>query len=402
MNSEPPIAFADDIVQLETAFEACQEHAAAWLLRSGIQVVSSDRDADGGFAAWYDVETGSYPYVYAEISGYLVTAMSWLYQRHSDAAYLASARRAADWLLNSQIYHAASGGFRCLYPLAPSRFDYKRNWVYAFDCGVILNGLVSLYRVSGEERYLAAGIRVADWLMHTCQRPDGSFRPVLDGASGEWIESNDEWSLCSGGYHTKISLGLANVYDVTRLNQYADAAVRGCDFALRYQQADGRFVTFPDSGGTNAHPHAYAAEGLWVVGSMFGREDYLSASARATRWLFEQQSPDGLVPRHFHNGQGHYHERVDILSQALRLAYIHMREGRLPESLHAQTQQLLRLVLRNQAHSVDPRIDGGFYFGRLSDGAQMSHVNCWVSAFALQALALSDQKFPVFAPYFMV
>jgi hypothetical protein len=55
--------------------------------------------------------------------------------------------------------------------------------------------------------------------------------------------------------------------------------------------------------------------------------------------------------------------------------------------------------------STDPRVDGGFAFGRLSNGTPMPHVNVWVTAFAAQALAAYDDLRagrPAFAPRFMV
>ncbi len=234
--------------------------------------------------------------------------------------------------------------------------------------------------------------RVADWLIRASQRPDGSFRPVFDIAKGAWIESNSEWSLSACGYHTKISLGLANLATLTGETRYADAAIAGCDFALGFQQPDGRFVTFPGSGGTNSHPHAYTAEGLWGVGRLLNRPDYVAASLRATEWLFSVQSVEGFVPRHFHTDGPLYNERVDILSQALRLAEIHRASGALSERFEANIELLLPLILRNQAEHADARYNGAFYFGRLSDGKQMLHANVWVSAFAAQALLLRHDR----------
>jgi hypothetical protein len=379
---------AYDPVVLATA----ARRGAEWLVASGIQMSDTVAQHAGGFPAWIDADTGEIPYVYAEISGYLVTYMCWQYARTGDQRFLTSARRAADWLIDSPVYHAPTGAFRCLLPVTPSRFDYKREQLYAFDCGVILNGLVDLYRADGSAKYLDASMRVADWLTGASQRADGSFRPVFDLTKNQWIESNQEWSLSACGYHTKISLGLANLAQVTKNSRYADAALAGCDYALRFQQPDGRFVTFPDLGGTNSHPHAYTAEGLWVVGHMLDRDAYLDASARATEWLFAQQSPDGYVPRHYHDGKPEYNERVDILSQALRLAELHRAEDRVPVSLEANMAKLVPVILRNQCADTNAAYDGAFFFGRLSDGAQMRHANVWVTSFATQALQLRHDR----------
>lgn len=385
--------------------DAKLQAALDWLLHSGVQVQDENPFHNQGFACWYDRETQAMPYVYSEITGYLTTLMCALYDTTRDERCLASARGAGDWLVRTA--QPENGSFRCLYPIQSTRFDYKYHQIFTFDTGVIINGLVDLFRATGAASYLAAAVTAADWIVRDVQKPNGAFYPVYNVDKGEFTESNQEWSLCSGSYHTKVALGLINLYDITQNAKYRDAAVKACDFALTFQQPDGRFVSFPAEGGTNSHPHAYSAEGLWVVGSVLGRQDYLNASARATQWLFDWQSPDGVIPRHFHNGEALYNERVDILAQALRLAAVHIGEGRLTltAEVEAKLDKLTTLIVRNQAESDDHRVNGGFYFGRLSDGSVMPHINVWVTAFAIQALSLDaavqDGTYR-FNPFFMV
>lgn len=378
---------------------------ADWLTQSGVQVVSDNPLHSQGFAAWYEADTQTMPYVYSEITGYLTTMMCHLYDMTGEQRFLESAVGAADWLLRTT--HAETGGFRCLFPLKLTRFDYKNSQVYIFDTGVIISGLVDVYRATGEQKYLIAAKKAADWIVDKAQKPSGGFYAVYDTDKSEFFESDSEWSLCSGSYHTKVAIGLINLYDATQNPIYKDAAIKACDFALTFQQEDGRFISFPSEGGTNSHPHAYSAEGLWVVGKVLERQDYLDASAKAAAWLLQWQSEEGYVPRHFHNGEPLYNERVDILAQTLRLAAIHIAEGRLEHSTETNTklEKLLTVITRNQATSSDKRIDGGLYFGRLSNGEQMQHVNVWVTAFAIQAFALYNNlpnKASSFNPFFMV
>ena len=364
------------------------EGALEWLVASGAQIQSTDATLDGGFISWYDEETGQAAYVYSEITGYMLTLLCSAAKRYRDPALLASAVRAGEWFLRTA--DPATGGFRCLYPLSPTRFAFKHDLVYTFDCGVILSGLVCLYRATNDQRFLTASNKLADWLTGTMQLPNGGFRPLYNLADGSYPTNDDEWSLCPGSYHTKIAIGLLNLYDVTRDPQLLQAVRASCDHALSFQQPDGRFVSFPQQGGTNTHPHSYSAEGLWVVGRYLGRADYLDASARAAAWTLSHQSDEGLVPRHFQQGQPVYHERVDVLCQALRLGVIHRAEGRLGAEFDAGIAQLRPLIARNQSDSADPRAAGAFYFGRQSDGTQVRHANVWVSSFAIQALMLYD------------
>ncbi|GAB4110592.1 MAG: hypothetical protein Fur005_12090 [Roseiflexaceae bacterium] len=378
------------------------DQAAEWILRAA-QVRSANPEHDGGFISWYDTETQTPAYVYSEISGYMLTLLASLWERTGDERFRESAIRCGEWFLRT--VHEPTGGYRCLFPLSPNRFAFKQDLIYTFDGGVILSGLVNLYRITERPAFLAAAVTLGDWLIGPMQKPSGAFLPLLDLRDGSTPENEHEWSLCSGSYHTKIAIGLTNLYDITRAEKYKRAALAACEYALSFQQPDGRFVSFPNEGGTNVHPHCYSAEGLWVVGSYFERQEYLEASARATAWVWSQQAEDGLVPRHYHNNGPLYSERVDILCQALRLALIHRAEGRLPASIDAQIARLIPIIQRNQAQSSDPQADGAFYFGRQSDGSLTPHANCWVTQFALQALLLEQEyragRFD-FAPFEMV
>ena len=367
------------------------DRACDWMVASGAQVSSSDPNLNGGFVSWYEQDTQMYAYVYSEITGYMLTMLTSLYNRTKDVRYLNSAIRAGDWFLST--VHEPTGGFRCLFPLRETRFDYKRDQIYAFDNGVILSGLANLFRASKHPKYLAAATSVADWLVRDVQKSSKGFYPVFDIQHDKFIESDKEWSLCSGSYHTKIALGLLNLYDLTRKNSYLRAVTNACDYALEFQEKSGRFVSFPTQRGTNAHPHTYSAEGLWSVGKYLGREDYLQASAQAANWLLSLQNAEGIVPRHYQGDEPLYNERVDVLAQALRIGSIHLAEGRLPKDVQPKLEKLVPIITRNQASSDDARANGGFYFGRLSDGTVMPHVNVWVTMFAVQALtAFEDFK----------
>ena len=378
------------------------DRASRWMTQSGAQVMSEHSALNGGFVSWYEQDTQQYAYVYSEITGYMLTMLASLYTRNRDVRFLNSAIRAGDWVANTA--HEPTGGFRCLFPLRPTRFDYKHDQIYTFDCGVILNGLANLYRVTHHPKYLSAATSVADWLVYEAQKTDKGLYPVFDIQSGRFHENDQEWSLCPGSYHTKVAIGLLNLHNLTRKPAYLRATLNLCDYALEFQESTGRFITFP-AGGTNTHPHTYSAEGLWSVGKYLNREDYLQASANATAWLLDLQNEEGIVPRHYQHGEPLYNERVDVLSQALRMGAIHLSERRLSESYLPCLEKLAAVIARNQASSDDIRADGGFYFGRLSDGTTMPHVNVWVTMFAIQALtALDDYKhgWLAFKPFDMV
>jgi rhamnogalacturonyl hydrolase YesR len=359
--------------------------AVAWMTESGIQNWS-DGPSRGGCHAWYAEADDEYAYLYAEITGYLLTFYAWAQARSLLDKHVAKehARAAADWLI-SQV-RTLEGSFRCLVPTTASNADFKKNLVYSFDNGIILNGLVHLFELTGDERYGKAAKDVANWLVSRAQKPDGSFRAVYDVEKKKFCEPNGEWSYFSGAYHTKIAIGLLSAHRALKDDTYLKAAQRCCEFALTTQKPDGRFVTYGTQDGTNCHPHCYSAEGLWVVGMVLEREDFVTASARAVGWLLTQQNEEGFIPRLYQNGKLNFNERMDIQAQTLRMATIHRSSGRISSTYDPKIQKLLNLILKQQSGSIDLRSRGGFYFGRFSDGEKKAHVNSWVTMFSAQAL----------------
>ena len=243
-------------------------------------------------------------------------------------------------------------------------------------------------RAATEEKYLVAAVTVADWLVYSAQKPSGAFFPIYELSDGKFFESDKEWSTTSGSYHAKVAIGLLNLHDLSRKKKYLDSAVRICDFALSCQNASGRYVSHLSRGGTNAHPHCYTAEGLWVSGSILDRADYLESSSRGVEWLLGLQSAEGYIPRLFLDDKPIYNERVDALSQTLRLSMIHMSGKHLSSLNKNKIELIVPLILDYQACDVnDVKARGGFYFGKSSAGDKViPHVNLWVTSFAIQAL----------------
>ena len=101
------IAESINIMQLMRAVQ----RAITWVRSSGIQNISDDAAVRGSFNAWYEQDKEVYPFVYSEITGYLVTLVCYLWKRLQDERYLTRAQMAGDWLLNTT--HEPNGGFRC-------------------------------------------------------------------------------------------------------------------------------------------------------------------------------------------------------------------------------------------------------------------------------------------------
>ena len=57
------------------------------------------------------------------------------------------------------------GGFRCLFLIDKhSNHAYKKDQIYSFDNGVIINGLVSLYKETNKPYLIKSAEKCANWL----------------------------------------------------------------------------------------------------------------------------------------------------------------------------------------------------------------------------------------------
>lgn len=369
--------------------------AAAWLLNSGIQNPQKTRDIQGAdvggsFNAWFNPQTQGYAYIYTEISGYALTTLLYLWQETTDTRYKDSAIRLGEWLLTVQ--HSTGAFPTALYLTANSH--QKPGEFHSFDVGMVLNGLVCLYRHVPDERFLQAAIRAADWILHI-QQPDGSLAAMVDVISGQIKDHPGTWSTQSGPYHAKLAIGLLHLFEVTKKPAYLQATRALCDYSLTRQTPEGQFLTYGDLNGTNLHPHAYACEGLYVAGAYLHEPRYTEASRRGTVWALSL-GREGLVPRHKHEDTLNYHERVDILAQISRLATLH-------ELAHPSSQELLARLPTYQSHAEPLSQHGGFIFGKSSAGDVLPHINAWVTMFALQALKVAEKKDPSsFDPFYVI
>jgi hypothetical protein len=70
---------------------------------------------------------------------------------HSGSTVFDERMGRGDWLVRTA--HPTTGGFRCLYPIQSTRFDYKQGQIYTFDSGVVLKWANS-FRSSGLFRCL--------------------------------------------------------------------------------------------------------------------------------------------------------------------------------------------------------------------------------------------------------
>tara|TARA_B100001093_G_C26600642_1_gene915699 strand:+ start:459 stop:959 length:501 start_codon:yes stop_codon:yes gene_type:complete len=143
------------------------QDGSTWLLKSGIQNIGKLNT--GAFKAWYNIKNKKYSYLYSEISGYLITHMCFMYEYTNKKVYLNSAIKSANWLI--ECAQDQTGGFKCLFLLDKKiKLDFKSEQIYSFDNGVIINGLVNLYKITKKKKYLDAATQCGNWIVKQAQK----------------------------------------------------------------------------------------------------------------------------------------------------------------------------------------------------------------------------------------
>jgi len=365
--------------------------ANMWLLKSGIQ--NAGGPGKGGFNSWFDLARKDYSYIYSEITGYGITSLLYLSRYFGEEFYLDKAVSAYEWLATSALDD--SGGVRTrdyYHDMENSgRYSFDSGNIYAFDNGMVLYGVVNLYKRTGDSRHLAFARTLADFLVKNMVKDDGSFYAVYNSLTGEKTDKPGKWSTQTGSYHAKLALGFGDLFGVTGDLQYERVVKDLLRHSLRYQEASGRFVTDRADNSTHLHPHLYSAEGLLYAGISSGEKDFVSSAAKAVKWALDSAREDGGVPKKFDGKDFSPFYRSDILAQALRLGSWLYGLDMLGEEYAPALKKLRRKLVSFQYRGSGSQ-DGGFYYGYGLDGAKKEHLNSWCTMFAVQALMMYDEN----------
>ncbi|MFC1808427.1 hypothetical protein ACFL0T_08720 [Candidatus Omnitrophota bacterium] len=347
-----------------------------WIKESGIQSKS------GGFYAWHDLNEKKYSYIYPEITGYGITTLLYLYSISRDKILLKNAKRAGTWIIKKAL-HPCGGVRTRLFENdkeANELYSFSGEKIFSFDTGMVLYGMVNLYKITNDKNFLKASERMAQFLVGKMQTGDGSLHAIYDSKKHLYLNSYDKWSTQPGGFHAKAAMGLCDLFHITLKQEYKDAAIRLCEFALTTQGPSGRFITCKQTKTTNLHPHCYTAEGLVYTGSAFGIDVFIKSAQSATKWAFKNISSEGIDELYdpsidSFNG----FQRCDVIAQLLRLGIIF--------SLQDKIDFLSKLLKSYQYFWREKKQNGGFLYSKTG-----ADINSWCSMFALQAMVLADSQ----------
>jgi hypothetical protein len=352
-----------------------------WICESNVQVI--DGVDKGGVYAWIDEESNRGSFLYSETTGYLISLIRNVSYFDEDANLLKMARSAADWLLRVAQYEDGLLLSRKYCGPSEDKFSFDNKNIGLFDNCIAAYGLLGIYRMTDEDRYLQQAENIANaCLDHFFDKNLGLLGAIFDGKKKCIRTQSNHWSLHSGSFLLKCALMFVELSAARPKSRYQEAVNTLIDLALDKQLASGAFRTSKSSNQTHLHPHTYTVEALLYLGHEWRRADLLESAKCAIDFSFTNclNISDGVW--HSWPTPDNYCGailRSDVIAQSLRAYYI----ARLVGIEFQQDWESLLLDLHDLLDSFTLAA-GGTSYGLSNQGILIQHANSWCHFFRIE------------------
>jgi len=265
--------------------------AFEWIVNSGIHFKDSKNNFDAFYES-YNKNKKNYSFIYCEITGYAINFLLNFYKRKKEKNILEIAKRAGDFLVFSQ---GKEGNIKGAIPWTVNERGKSHHLYYSFDTSMCLSGLVDLYLITKEKKYLKSAIMAADWIISKAQDKDGSFKALYNTRQNSFYNDSSEkiWSGNNGCLHIKHIIGLLKIYEITNHKKYLKSMNKLLGWSRKMQNRDGSFKAIRDENFIFTHAHCYATEGIIFAYKYFKDEKYIKSILDSAAWLLKVQNKDG-------------------------------------------------------------------------------------------------------------
>jgi len=254
------------------------QRTIAWLQQA------QDATADGGVSRGYSLvhsrksnDAGWQP-SYPETTGYIIPTMLDAASMLRDEDLSRRAKLMGNWEV--QIMHAdgAVHGGNIAVP------ENKA----VFDTGQVMRGLTALYKNTGDEKYLAAAKKSAEWMLKEEHEKQG-----------RWIANNaSSVSQETTTYNAYAAAPVAELGIVANDDRYLELARRVGSYTISQQNEHGWFANadFSKNDGTLLHTIAYTIDGLWGIGVTLNDESFMNSAQKALDGVIGKMDEQGSIP----------------------------------------------------------------------------------------------------------
>jgi len=333
-----------------------------WFLSSGIQ------GSDGGFARYYLSGPDRYAPFSTEITAYCASALIAFYRESADTRYRDAALRAAGYLVKAWDTQCCAMPFEC--------GSENGRYSYFFDNGIIVRGLLAVWRESQVPEILSTAINCAVSMAHDFI--DGEhYAPVLQLPCKSPLDFQPaRWSWTPGCYQLKAALAWYEIWQLTKERRYLELYRHLLDLSVANHSAflPGCDAVLPVM--DRLHAYAYFLEGLLPVIEERRNADVIAEGISRVATFVNRVSPLFI--------------RSDVIAQLLRVRLLAHQHGILPLDGKAAQQEVL--ILKSfRCDDSDPRLNGGFWFGR-RNGTLLPFMNPVSTVFCYQAQAMWKER----------
>jgi hypothetical protein len=291
--------------------------------------------------------------VSTEITGYAVSALVYVCQK--DAA-LQAAR-----YLTRQAWDRAG----CTFPFEPGSPH-----AYFFDVGIIVRGLLAVWRATGDQEFRERAREAAMSLAFDFAG-DGVYHPVITLPEKQPLAYEPRWSRQPGCYQLKSALAWHDIGDEHAAKLFGSAV----DCALATHESFLTGEADREKVMDRLHAYCYFLEALLAVPERPGVQRALACGIERVGLLLREIAPE--------------FERSDVCAQLLRVRLVAHHLGAVPVDESAARDEADRARVY-QSSSPDVRLRGGFWFGK-KRGEMLPFMNPVSTAFCLQALDLWER-----------
>ena len=384
--------------------------AVKWLSESDIRNKDKQKPSFGGINNAYIWKDKTYQWVYNEITGYAVNAFLTMYKCLSDEKYLHYSKNAADYLISQQekktnAFEHGAVSHSLTFP------DLKtvRNY-FSFDNAIILHGLVNLYKITNEKKYLDSCIGIGNWLLKM-QKDEGPFYSYYDAESKVVNHEYDEFWFDNGSLHVKNAIGLMSLNQLSDDKKYYTAGLKVCSWGNRLLDKDGIFWVNQRKKFVFTHAHCYATEGYLYAYYLSKKPEYLKIAKKAAKALIALQNQDGSLFRSYKNKitmkrnnesirlsvsrwrreRKYPWKTIDATAQAARIWTLLYKLYNEEKFLDA-AKKAIDFITKNQVlDTSDQNMFGGFYYqscDKFGKNELSEEMYTWCTQFGLSALML--------------
>jgi hypothetical protein len=206
---------------------------------------------------------------------------------------------------------------------------------------------------------------------------EGDYHPILTLPDKQPEPRDpDRWSRIAACYQLKSAMAWYDLFESTGDNCFREPYQRVLEYSL--QKDLGPYTR--DNTMDRLHAYCYFLEGLlpWVHEKRCA--EALSSGILLTQTFLRKFAPEFA--------------RSDVYAQLLRVRIFAGWAGAAPLIDRGEAAEEAAALATYQASDPDPRIDGGYWFGR-KHGETMPFVNPVSTAFAAQALELWENRVQV-------